>query len=183
MSIEALRQKFEAVLREFYSRADAEKLANLHAEWHDKFLSRLKSNDITLMQIEQKGASLAKRLTLLRKRERVELTRQQREAIGREVVEFLGSIAPELASLRQILSASSITGCSRGQIEGVVRAMLAKGVIGSDQPDSFYAKSYRLLTFEERVAFLARRAEGAEEPVTFDDFEHEGEEEGPHPAR
>ena len=180
MPIDALRRKFEAVLREFYSLADAEKLANLHAEWHDKFLSRLKSNDITLMQVEQKGATLAKKLAYLRRRERVDVSRQQREAIGQEVVEFLGSVAPELASLRQILSACSITGCSRSQIESVVRAMLAKGVIGADQPDSFYAKSYKLLTFEERVAFLAQRTK---EPVTFDDFEREGEEEEPHPAR
>lgn len=158
MPNEALKNRFEAVLREFYAADDAEFLAGLHDKWHDHFIAKIKSST----KVEQSGASLAKKLAALRQEKRVELTRQQREAIGREAVEFMESIWPQLVSMRQIVSACSVTGCSRAQIERVVRGMLRKGVVTCTQPESFFAKTYRLHTFDERVAFLARKEQASD---------------------
>jgi hypothetical protein len=45
--------------------------------------------------------------------------------------------------------------------------MRKKGVVWSDQPESFFAKSYKLLTFDERIAFLANHvAEDASDGET-----------------
>ena len=144
MSNEALRNKFEQILTEFYSADDAEYLSWRHAEWHERLIEKIKSSETLPDHVEARGVSLGRRLALLRRKERVEVTREQLEAIQSETLAFLSSIAPELASPRQIFAACSITGCSRAKIERALRIMREKGVISSDKPDSFYTKSYRI---------------------------------------
>ena len=152
MPNEALRNRFVEILREFYAADDAEHLANMHAAWHDEFLEKLKSTETLPKHVEARGVSLGKRLALLRRQERVKIGQEQQKLIWREVVSFLESVAPQLASPRQIVASCSIAGASRRKIEHVMRLMLDKGVISAREPESFHSKTFKLVISDAEPA-------------------------------